>query len=128
MNDTYILNVNTNRWSKNKISGTPPAPRYQHSAILAGSRIIIFGGRGEKTVFRDLHALDPQTLTWYQGPEGSGSPSARYGHTCTLVNGVNLVLFGGWNGIDFFNDVYVLNLEVMAWTKPSCTGPAPCAR
>ena len=44
---------------KNKISGTPPAPRYSHSAILAGSRIIIFGGKGEKTVFRDLHALDP---------------------------------------------------------------------
>lgn len=44
---------------KNKISGTPPAPRYQHSAILAGSRIIIFGGKGDKTVFRDLHALDP---------------------------------------------------------------------
>jgi len=59
LNDTYILNVNTNRWSKNKISGTPPSPRYQHSAILAGSRIIIFGGKGEKTVFRDLHALDP---------------------------------------------------------------------
>ncbi|MFN9908751.1 MAG: hypothetical protein ACK56F_21930 [bacterium] len=26
---------------------------------MAGSRIIIFGGKGEKTVFRDLHALDP---------------------------------------------------------------------
>ena len=44
------------------------------------------------------------------------------------MNGINLVLFGGWNGIDFFNDVYVLNLEVMAWTKPHCQGPAPCAR
>jgi host cell factor len=52
----------------------------------------------------------------------------RYGHSCTLMNGINLVLFGGWNGIDFFNDVYVLNLEVMAWTKPNCNGPAPCAR
>jgi len=36
------------------------------SSILAGSRIIIFGGKGEKgKVFRDLHALDPVTMTWY---------------------------------------------------------------
>ena len=47
-------------------TGTPAAPRYGHSAILAGSRIIIFGGKGEKgKVFRDLHALDPVTMTWY---------------------------------------------------------------
>lgn len=52
---------------KPKISGTPPGARYNHSAVLAGSRIVIFGGKGEKkTVFRDLHALDPVTMTWYQ--------------------------------------------------------------
>lgn len=39
-----------------------------------------------------------------------------------------MILFGGWNGLDFFNDVYVLNLEVMAWTKPPCSGPSPCPR
>ena len=66
LNDTYVLDVNSNRWHKPKISGTPPACRYNHSAILAGSRIIIFGGKGEKgKVFRDLHALDPVTMTWY---------------------------------------------------------------
>ena len=42
------------KWTKKqkpKISGTPPGPRYSHSAILAGSRIIIFGGKGEKVFF-----------------------------------------------------------------------------
>ena len=24
-----------------------------------------FGGKGAKSVFRDLHALDPITMTWY---------------------------------------------------------------
>merc|ERR1711981_1416693 len=28
LNDTYILDVNENKWKKPKISGTPPAPRY----------------------------------------------------------------------------------------------------
>lgn len=65
LNDTHVLDVNASRWIKPKISGTPPGPRYGHSAILAGSRIIIFGGKGAKQVFRDLHALDPVTMTWY---------------------------------------------------------------
>jgi hypothetical protein len=29
-----------------------------------------------------------------------------------------MIVFGGWNGQDFFNDVYVLDLEIMAWSKP----------
>jgi len=117
LNDTYVLDVNANKWIKPKISGTPPTPRYFHSAVLAGSRIIIFGGKGEKqAVFRDLHALDPATMTWYQGPEGSGSPSARYGHTCTLVGGSKMLIFGGTDAKNYFNDLYVLDLEIMAWS------------
>lgn len=108
---------------KPKISGTPPAPRYNHSAILAGSRIIIFGGKGENSIiFRDLHALDPVTMTWYQGPEGSGSPSARFGQSASLVAGSKMLIFGGWNGKQFFNDMFLLDLEVMAWNQPSCSG------
>jgi len=43
-----VLDLNASRWIKPKISGTPPAPRYGHTSILAGSRIIIFGGKGDK--------------------------------------------------------------------------------
>mmetsp|Transcript_32641 Transcript_32641/g.29515 ORF Transcript_32641/g.29515 Transcript_32641/m.29515 type:complete len:95 (-) Transcript_32641:576-860(-) len=79
-------------------------------------------------VYRDLHALDPQTMTWYQGPEGSGSPSARYGHSATLVGGSKMLIFGGSDGKNYFNDLYVLDLEIMAWSQPKCTGPAPSKR
>jgi host cell factor len=123
LNDTYILDINANRWLKPKVSGTPPAARYNHSAVLAGSRIIIFGGKGEKTaIYRDLHALDPVTMTWYQGPEGSGSPTARFGHSATLFAGSKMIIFGGWNTTEYYNDLYVLDLEAMAWSQPKCTG------
>jgi Rab9 effector protein with kelch motifs len=129
LNDTHVLDVNSSRWIKPKISGTPPAPRYGQTAVLAGSRIIIFGGKGSKGhVFRDLHALDPVTMTWYQGPEGGGAPAARFDHSANLVGGTKMFVFGGWNGTNFYNDVHVLDLEIMAWSKPTCTGPAPCPR
>lgn len=46
LNDTFLLDVSANKFNKAKTNGTPPSPRYGHSAILAGSRIIIFGGKG----------------------------------------------------------------------------------
>ena len=33
-----------------------------------------------------------------------------------------MVIFGGWNGHDFYNDVYVLDLQIMAWSKPETSG------
>lgn len=67
-------------------------------------------------------------MTWYQGPEGSGSPSARFGHSASLINGSKMLIFGGWNGRLFYNDLYLLDLEVMAWSQPKCTGPTPSPR
>lgn len=129
LNDTHVLDLNASRWIKPKISGTAPKARYGHSAVLAGSRIIIFGGKGYKsTVYRDLHALDPVSMTWYQGPEGAGAPCARFGHTATLINGTKMFVFGGWNGKDYYNDLFILDLEIMAWTKPMVSGPEPSPR
>jgi hypothetical protein len=33
-----------------------------------------------------------------------------------------MIVFGGWNGTDFYNDVFVLDLQIMAWSKPETTG------
>ena len=102
--------MNASRWIKPRIKGTAPTGRYGHSAVLAGARIIVFGGKGAKAACRDLHALDPLTMTWFQGPEGAGAPSARFDHTANLVNGTKMIVFGGWNGKECFNDVSVLDL------------------
>ena len=96
---------------------------------MAGPRIIIFGGRGKNNVFyKDIHAFDPVSLTWYQGPEGTGSPTERYGHSAGLVMGSKMIVFGGTNQKSYFNDINVLNLETMAWSKPETKGPAPSPR
>jgi len=65
LNDTHVLDLNSSRWIKPKVQGTPPKSRFGHTALLAGSRIIIFGGKGPKGAYKDLHALDPVTMTWY---------------------------------------------------------------
>lgn len=97
--------------------------------MLAGQRIVIFGGRGDKNnALRDIHALDPVTMTWYQGPKSGGAPLARYNHSATLVGGTRMFVFGGWDGKKFFNDLHVLDLEAMAWQMTQTSGPEPSAR
>ena len=39
-----------------------------------------------------------------------------------------IFIFGGTNGKEYFNDLFVLDLEVMAWTQPKCEGPLPSPR
>ena len=67
-------------------------------------------------------------MTWFQGPEGGGAPTSRFDHSANLIGGTKMFVFGGWNGKNFFNDVYILDLEIMAWSKPTTTGPAPSPR
>lgn len=128
LNDTIVLDVNDNRWYRPKLNGIPPPARYGHSAVLAGSRIVIFAGRGPNSQhFRDLHALDPLTMTWYQGPEGGNAPLGRLNHSASLI-GTKMFVFGGWNKDSFFNDLFVLDLAAMAWTQPDTSGPSPTPR
>jgi len=31
-----------------------------------------------------------------------------------------MYVFGGWDGKIYYNDVCVLDLEIMAWKRPEC--------
>ena len=54
-------------------------------------------------------------MTWYQGPAGAGAPPGRFNHSSNIVGGTKMYVFGGWDGKNYFNDIYVLDLEIMAW-------------
>ena len=44
LNDIRIFDINTYTWSRLRVSGTPPLPRYGHTANISGSDILFFGG------------------------------------------------------------------------------------
>ncbi len=39
-----ILDTDNFVWSRLRVSGTPPTPRYSHSANISGPDIVFFGG------------------------------------------------------------------------------------
>ena len=50
-----------------------------------------------------------------------------YSHSATVV-GDSLVIFGGWDQPEVFNDVYVLDLATMEFERLAMSGKAPSPR
>ena len=95
-------------WTKLAPAGTPPAARYQHSAIFdsANQRMIVFGGQdGTSPIVDGAWALSLPGSgdgAWTQLSPSGGPPDARESHSA-IYDGVNhrMIIFGGedasWN-------------------------------
>ncbi|KAJ4373860.1 Negative regulator of mitotic exit [Neocucurbitaria cava] len=141
LDDTlYLLNTSTKHWSRALPQGPRPTGRYGHTLNILGSKIYIFGGQVEGFFFNDLVAFDLNSLQssasrWevllpnskdQASPQGR-SPPARTNHSVVTWND-KLYLFGGTDGITWFNDVWTYEPRSNAWTELDCIGYIPVAR
>ncbi|CAO3674013.1 unnamed protein product [Rhizopus stolonifer] len=123
-------------WSRAITYGKHPTkPLRAHSANLIGEYLYVFGGCDMKTCFNTLHVLDMDTLTWTKPSTTGQVPPPCRAHSCTTVERMvggkrscNLYVFGGGNGPNYFNDLYVLNIDTLNWTKPKIQGKFPSPR
>jgi hypothetical protein len=83
-----------------------------------------------------LYNLLIDTLTWSK-PRTSGQiPPPCRAHSCTTVErdlgggkkSYSLYVFGGGDGPNYFNDLYVLSIDTLIWSKPKTEGEAPSPR
>ncbi len=59
----------------------------------------------------------------------SSTPPSRQGHTATLIPTTSyIVVYGGQSAGVLYNDVHILDVENMKWTKIDTSGDAPCPR
>ncbi len=109
-------------WTKFAKKCESPCPRGSHSASLVENFIFIFGGYGGKGYMRrdfaDLHALCVKTWQWFQIDTIGSPPMHRSGHQSVAADG-KLFIMGGWNTSEQFDDVHVLDIATMTWTKPT---------
>ena len=127
-NDTYVLDTENRLWHKVQCSGDAPPPRYGHSVELVGSRMFVFGGRGESGALRDTSFLDLVEWTWVPVSVTSASPSPRFFHASLLV-GRKIVIHGGWDGrTHCMGDLWVFNSDTFTWVQPKSAGILPSPR
>lgn len=127
-NDTHVLDTENRLWHKVQCSGEAPTPRYGHSVELVGSRMFVFGGRGDAGALRDTSFLDLVEWTWVPVSVTSASPSPRFFHASLLV-GRKIVIHGGWDGrMRCSGDLWVFNSDTFTWLQPKCAGIPPSPR
>jgi len=140
-NDVYVLDTVNFRWSRPRIVGDRvPSKRRAHTACLYKNGIYVFGGGDGVRALNDIWRLDvsdTNKMSWKlisapdddggtttAGAAGPGSsnkggvgeqrPKARGYHTANMVGG-KLIIFGGSDGGECFNDVWVYDVDAHAW-------------
>jgi hypothetical protein len=103
-----------------------PAPRYQHSAVWTGSKMIIWGGDvgGAPPVTQTGAAYDPKTRTWTP-ISMQNAPSPRHSHTAVWT-GSKMLVWGGYGATVPAVDGGIYDPATDTWEAMSTTDqPAP---
>ncbi|KAJ7717580.1 hypothetical protein B0H16DRAFT_1338042 [Mycena metata] len=115
----YVFDTVTRRWSRPAVTGPTPPPRRAHTGVLYQGKIYMFGGGNGMTALNDVWTLDVSNITklrWEEVQTSGRKPGHRGYHTANLIGNVMIVV-GGSDGKDCFNDIWCLNLDTLRWTK-----------
>ncbi|KZT24236.1 hypothetical protein NEOLEDRAFT_1208291 [Neolentinus lepideus HHB14362 ss-1] len=128
----YLLNLVSREWTQVSIQGPNPVGRYGHAVTMVGSKFFVFGGQVDGQFLNDLWAFDLNSLrakaTWELFEPSSGlKPAHQTGHVC-INYGDRVIVFGGTDGQDHYNDTWEFNLTTHKWTELQCIGYMPAPR
>ncbi|KAH1192147.1 Acyl-CoA-binding domain-containing protein 4 [Glycine max] len=116
-------------WSTLKTYGKPPVSRGGQSVTFVGTSLVIFGGEDAKrTLLNDLHILDLETMTWDEIDAVGVPPSPRSDHAAAVHVERYLLIFGGGSHATCYNDLHVLDMQTMEWSRPTQLGEIPTPR
>ncbi|KAI8597793.1 hypothetical protein EDD21DRAFT_396412 [Dissophora ornata] len=129
-------------WTQAKVHGQiPPKDLRAQTVNLVGESIYVFGGSDAKSCYNTLYIFDADTMHWSQPKTYGSIPPPCRAHSSTLVDNRRLYVFGGGDGPQYFNELYMLDTGrrpfvkqhkldpyTLTWTNPQTTGARPCRR
>ncbi|KAG0201021.1 hypothetical protein BGX28_006071 [Mortierella sp. GBA30] len=116
-------------WTRARVHGQiPPKELRAQTVNLVGESIYVFGGCDAKTCYNTLYIFDADTMHWSQPKTFGSIPPPCRAHSSTLVDNKRLYIFGGGDGPQYFNELYMLDTDTLTWTSPQTTGTRPCRR
>lgn len=151
LDDFYSFCFESNAWEKVQVvSDEKPGCRENNGVVIGDSRkVYLFGGYNGNAWLNDLWAFDIDTKRWSCIQTSSGSlqssaddaansathrdgdnevrPSRRFGYV-SVVHSNKLVLFGGFDGSQWLNDMYEFDFETKKWREINATGQLPSVR
>jgi hypothetical protein len=125
LRDLHVLDTETLTWSQPDVSGHVPPGLRGHTANLVGQKVFVFGGYDGRGRSNDLFVLDTSSFVWSHPRAAEGAPTGRQRHTACLVGNKRLLVFGGFDGFRWLNDLLSLDvgkLEETAITTAAVSG------
>ncbi len=120
-------NPSSGQWLPISTTGAPSA-RIYFTWVWTGTEMIIWGGQGFSSGSIWLYTgyrYNPSTNTWTPTTT-TGAPSGRDSHTAVWT-GTQMIVWGGWNGTNYFNSGGRYNPSTNTWTPTASIG-APSGR
>ena len=121
----YALDLRTFKWEKLHAKGDVPEDRDEHSAVLDGATMVIFGGFCDLGRSNEIFKYYFDDNRWEKiKPVSKAIPSERAGHSAVL-HGENMIIFGGKDDSNNrLNDIWSFNIPSGTWTElPSQDAP-----
>ena len=138
-NDVYVYDTVTGRYTKPPLgSAQQPVRRRAHTACLYKNGIYVFGGGDGVKALNDVWRLDvtdlnkpywdlispnssprpskPTSSSRHHISEDEPKPKPRGYHTANMV-GSKLIVYGGSDGEECFQDVWVFDLDTALWKQ-----------
>ena len=140
-NEVMIMDTSLDAWFPQATQGKPPTGRLGHTAALlrlvgdkTRTRLVVYGGQRGSTFPHNHHVLDLERQCW-ASPKCEGKPpKARSQHSCCDIGQNSLLIFGGHDANEVFNDVHLLVAAEKgghlswSWEQPSVLGERPSPR
>lgn len=136
LNDLLRFDVKEKSWGRAFTTGSPPAPRYHHSANEFQGSMFIFGGytgdihsNSNLTNKNDLHEYRFATCQWIEWKFESRRPVARAAHGAATYDN-KLWIFAGYDGNARLNDMWTTSLAgnsktAHCWEEVNQSGAIP---
>eukprot|EP00439_Symbiodinium_sp_Y106_P044193 s6153_g5.t1 len=132
-NDLWHINTMeaSPSWTEATVSGTLPAVRGGHTAVISPSgRMFVFGGASGAGHYNDLWFIDALSLEWHEVAVLGSAPLVRDGASAVLTPTGKMWIFGGYSpGTGHLDDLWYVDTEAgsPSWT-PVSMGTAPPGR
>ncbi|XP_075293480.1 F-box only protein 42 [Opisthocomus hoazin] len=135
-NDLWRLDLNSKEWIRPLASGSYPSPKAGATLVVYRDLLVLFGGwtrpspyplHQPERFFDEIHTYSP-SKNWWNCIVTTHGPPPMAGHSSCVIEDKMIVFGGSLGSRQMSNDVWVLDLEQWAWSKPNISGPSPHPR
>ncbi|XP_010155431.1 PREDICTED: F-box only protein 42-like, partial [Eurypyga helias] len=116
--------------------GSYPSPKAGATLVVYKDLLVLFGGwtrpspyplHQPERFFDEIHTYSP-SKNWWNCIVTTHGPPPMAGHSSCVIEDKMIVFGGSLGSRQMSNDVWVLDLEQWAWSKPNISGPSPHPR